>query len=816
MRDRQAGLFRGLGGDLRYGLRSLRQHPALAAIALVTLSLGIGANAAIFSVVNAVLLRPLPFAQPDRIVAFWGSVPQMGIPVLDYPDAAYVYYRTRSQTLEHASAYTSFSTTLTGAGDPERLNAAAVTADFFPLLGRMPLLGRAFLPQEEAKDRNVVALLSHGLWQRRFGGDPQVIGKTLILDGNPFTVVGVMPPGFDFPSRSELWFPLGTDPSSADCWCYSMLGRLRQGRSVDDARRELARLSDDFGLERRGQPPSDPNKPPEAIIIAKTLPEKLAGEVRTPLLLILGAVGAVLLIACANVANLLLARATARGREIAVRSCLGASPWRIVRQLLLESLLLAATGGAIGLAFAFWGVRALGALVVDRVSYVHEIALDPAVLLFTLGVTVVTVMVFGLAPALRGARVDPQQAVKEGVRAGRSAKSRRLNGAFVVAQVAASLVLLVGAGLLLRSFRNLQQIELGFEPENVLVGRVSLPPDSYKDPASVRAFFEELQRTVRSLPGVKTVGLASIAPFSDGEMGRPFRIKGREPAPGQPELVARFRVVGPDYFAALGTPLVHGRVLDETDTEKTPLVAVVDETLALRFWADGDAVGREIKMGDAKSTNPWVRIVGVVKTVKHGEVTEEATRHVYVPMTQGYARTMDLVIRTTSDPAALTRSVRSQVQAMDRSLPFYDVHTLEAQVARTLATRRLTNQLLLSFAVTALLLAAIGIYGVMALGVADRVHEFGIRLALGAAPTDVLHLVLGQGLRLVALGVTIGAAASFALTKTIATLLFGVKPFDAITFAVVAVVIAAVSVAACYVPARRATATDPLAALRNE
>ena len=816
MRDRQTGLFRGLGGDLRYGLRSLRQHPALAAVALVTLSLGIGANAAIFSAVNAVLLRPLPFVGPDRIVAFWGSAPQMGIPVLNYPDKLYVYFRTHVRALEHVNAYSSFTTTLTGAGEPERLKATAVTADFFALLGRTPQRGRAFLAEEEAKDRNLVTVLSHGLWQRRFGGDRQVVGKALTLDGAPYTVVGVMPPGFDFPNRSQMWMPLGTDPSSTDCWCYSTLGRLRPGRGVEDARRELARLSDDFFRELKGQPPSDPDQQPEATIIAKPLPENLAGDVRAPLLLILGAVGAVLLIACANVANLLLARATARGREIAVRSALGASPWRIVRQLLVESLLLAAAGGAIGLALAFWGVRALGALVVDRVSYLHEIALDPAVLLFTLGVTFATVVVFGLAPAIRGARTDLQQAVKDGARAGKGKRSRRLNGAFVVAQVAASLVLLVGAGLLLRSFRNLQNIDLGFAPENVLVGRVSLPPDSYPEPSHVRTFFEELQRTVRALPGVKTVGLASIAPFSDGEQGRIFRIKGREPAPGQPELVARFRVVGPEYFAAVGTPLVRGRALDETDTEKTPLVAVVDETLARRFWADGDAVGREIKMGDAKSTNPWVRIVGVVKTAKHGEVTEEATRHVYVPMAQGYARTMDLVIRTTSDPAALTHSVRSQVEAMDKSLPFYDVHTLEAQVARTLATRALTNQLLLAFAVTALLLAAIGIYGVMALGVADRVPEFGIRLALGAAPADVLHLVLRQGLRLAALGAAIGAAASLALTRMIAALLFGVRPLDPVTFAVAALLIAAVSAAACYIPARRATTTDPLSALRHE
>ncbi|HEY8231735.1 MAG TPA: ABC transporter permease [Vicinamibacteria bacterium] len=816
MRDSQTGVFRGLAGDVRYGLRSLRQHPALVAVALVTLSLGIGANAAIFSVVNAVLLQPLPFADPGRLVTFWGSAPQMGIPVVNYPDAAYVYFRTRSRALENVSAYASFTTTLTGAGEPERLRATAVTASFFALLGRMPQHGRAFLPEEEARARNFVTVLGHGLWQRRFGADPRIVGKTLTLDGAPHTVVGIMPPGFDFPNRAEMWMPLATDPSKADCWCYSTLGRLRAGRSVDDARRELARLSDDFGRERNGLPPTDPSKPPEAIVIARPLPENLAGEVRGPLLLILGAVAAVLLIACANVANLLLARATARGREIAVRCALGASPWRIVRQLLVEGLLLAATGAAVGLALAFWGVRALSALVVDRVSYLQDVALDPAVLLFSLAVTLATAVLFGLAPALRGARTDLQEAVKDGARAGRGAKSRRLNGAFVVVQVATSLVLLVGAGLLLRSFRNLQEIDLGFEPESVLVGRVSLASDAYAEPARARAFFDELRARVRGLPGVKTVGLASFAPFSSGEHGQLFRIKGREPAPGQPELVARIRIVSPDYFAAVGTPLVRGRTIDETDRDTSPPVAVVDETLARRFWPDGNALDREIRMGDAKSTNPWMRIVGVVKSAKHGNVTEDPTRHVYVPLAQSQGRSMDLVIRAGADPAALTRSIRGQVQAMDASLPFYDVHTLRGAVARTLGTRRLTNQLLLGFALTALLLAAIGIYGVMALGVADRFQEFGIRLALGAAPADVLRLVLRQGLQLVAIGVGIGAVAALGLTRSITAFLFGVKALDPLTFGIVALVMAAVALAACYVPARRATATDPLAALRHE
>jgi predicted permease len=487
MPETRTGLFRGLAGDVRHGLRSLRQHKALTATALLTLSLGIGANAAIFSVVNAALLRRLPFAEPDRLVEFWGSAPQMGLQVVHYPDALYVYLRTRSRVLERISAYNAVSTTLTGAGEPERLKAAAVTADFFPLLGLMPSQGRAFLPEEEAPDKNFVTVLSHGLWQRRFGGKPDVVGQSITLDARPYAVVGVMPPGFDFPSRAQLWIPIATRPDSADCWCYSTMGRLRPGQTAAAAQREVARLSDDFDLERKGLPPSDPGKPPGAIAIAKALPEHLAGDVRRPLLVVLAAVGAVLLIACANVANLLLARATARGREIAVRACLGASPWRIVRQLLVERLLLGLTGVAIGLALASWGVRAIQGLVVDRLSYVHGVGLDPLVLLFTLGVTLATVVLFGLVPALRGARVDLQEAVKDGVRAGR-AKSRRLNAAFALSQVALCLVLLVGAGLLLRSFRNLVAVDLGFQPDGVLVGHVTLESEVYAEPARSLAF----------------------------------------------------------------------------------------------------------------------------------------------------------------------------------------------------------------------------------------------------------------------------------------------------------------------------------------
>lgn len=809
----------GLWGDLRFGLRSLGKSPGLVAIALVTLALGIGTNAAIFSVVNAALLRPLPFAEPDRLVTFWGSAPEMGLPEFVYPDALYVYYRTRSRVLEDVSAYSTFTMTLTGAGEPERLSGAFVTADFFRLLGRMPREGRAFLPQEEAKDRNQVTVLSHGLWQRRFGGDPGIVGRSLTLDGSPFIVVGVMPPGFDFPNRSALWIPLGTDPQSLDCWCHPTLGRLRPGRSPEDARLEIARLSDDFWREREGKPVQDPDSPEAAtaIVIAQPLARNLVGEVKTPLLVLLGAVGTVLLIACGNIANLLLARAAARGREIALRCCLGASPWRIVRQLLAESLILALAGAAVGLALAFWTVRALGGLAVERLNYLHEVSLDPTVLLFTLGITLLTVVLFGVAPALRGARVDLQEAVKDGARGTRGGRSRRLSDAFVVGQLALSLVLLVGAGLLLRSFRNLLEVDLGFRPENVLVGRVALPIEAFeRKPAQAQVFFTQLEERVGALPGVLAVGLSSTAPFSDGGNGQVFMVKGREPAPGQPNLVAQIRIVSAGYFAAVGTPLVRGRLVDETDTVTAPLVALVDETLARRFWSDGNAVGQEIRLGDAASKNPWLTIVGVVRSVKHGRVTEDPERYVYVPSSQRSTPVMDVVARTRSDPAALTAAMRQEVRALDPTVPLYGVHTLEGAVARSLGTLRLTNHLLLAFAVTALLLAAVGIYGVMALGVSQRVNEFGIRLALGAAPRNVLRLVLGQGMRLVLLGTILGVAGAAGLTRFLGSLLFEVPPVDPLTFVAVVLVLAAVAFGACYLPARRATTTDPLVALRYE
>jgi len=803
----------GIGSDVRYGFRALRKSPVLTAVSLLTLSLGIAAGTVIFSVVNAVLLRPLPFSEPHRLVHFWGSAPEMGLPVVNYPDALLAYFRQRSRSFTRIGASNDIGPILTGAGEPEQLPGAVVTAGFFEVLGRAPLLGRVFLPEEEVPGRNQVTVLGYDLWQRRFGGDPGIVGRSVVLDGKPATVVGVMPSDFDFPPRAQVWVPLALDPQSLNCWCYSTIGRLAPGQTPAAASREISLLADDFWRDRKGEPRHEPGstESPKSVTIAMPLARDMAGPVRTPLLVLLGAVGMVLLIACANVANLLLARATARGREIAVRGCLGASPWRIVRQLVVESLLLALAGGAVGLALAFGGARAISGLVAERAPYVRDVPLDPTVLLFSVGLTAVTVLVFGLAPAVRGARVDLHEAMKEGARGSRAARSRRLNEAFAIAQFALCVVLLVGAGLLLRSFRNLRAVDLGFHPGSVLVGRVSLPWPAY-DEARARAFFPQLRDRLDGLPGIRSVGFTSSAPFSEGNNQQTFVVRGREPRAGEPTLVASVRSVSPGYFGSVGTPLRRGRAFGETDVESAPLVAIVDDALARQFWPDGMALDHELRLGDG----PWRRIVGVVASVRHADPGARPDRYVYLPFAQAPSGEMDVVVRSAADPAALTASVRAAVHAVDPGLPLHHVHTLESAVDRSLGTRRLTNRLLLAFAMAALALATVGVYGVMALSVGHRVNEFGIRLALGAAPHDVLALVLRQGMRLVLAGVVLGLAAAGAVARMLASLLFEVRPIDPLTFGGVCATLLATSLAACYVPARRATRTDPVQALRYE
>jgi predicted permease len=799
----------GWWSDVRYGFRALRRRPGLTVVAVLTLSLGIGATTAIFSVVNEVLLRRLPFEDPRRIIHFMGSAPDKGLPEVTWPDAFQVHYSTRSRTLEHISIYTTNEFTLTGLGDAERIQGANVATGFFPLLGVPPLLGRAFESGEDGNPRANVAVLSWRLWQRRYSGDSGIIGKSLTLSGTPMLIVGVMPRGFDFPERSELWIPAQINPASLDCWCYDAIGRLAPGVTERDARDELASLADQFWRER------EPNTPRtgKSIILTSPLGTRLIGSAREPILVLFAGVGMVLLIACANLANLLLARANARAREIAVRCCLGASPRRVAHQLLVESGLLALLGGVGGLALAWAGVRALSPVVAERLPHIQGIGIHPMVLVFTLGITAVTGLLFGLAPALRATRVDLQQTLKEGGRSTGVASGRRLNDAFVIAQFAFSLILLTGAGLLVRSFQNLLAVDLGFRPEQVLSARVSLPWPRY-DAARARGFHDRLLERLRTIPGVRAAALAQTVPFSDGGNKQNLFVEGQEPLTNAPVPVANSWPVSPDYFAAVGTPILDGRAFAGTDRDSAPAVAIIDRTIAQRYWPGGGAIGQRIRIGDPP--NPWRTIVGVAEQIRHQDLSQAPEYRVYLPLAQEPRWRTQIALRAEGDPLSLARQMREAVRGVDPELPVVNIETMEQMLSNSLSTDRLTNRLLLGFALVALVLAAIGIYGVMSLNVGSRLGEFGIRMALGASPGQVKGLVIRHGLSLVLPGVVLGLAGAAMLTRFLAALLFGVKPIDPLTFGLVTVVLLSVAAFACWIPARRAVAADPLTSLRGE
>jgi len=806
--------------DLRFGARMLLKSPGFTLIAALTLALGIGANTAIFSVVNMVLMRPLPLPEPDRLMTFWHSAPAKGLPEVMLNDALFAFYRDRSQMFEKLAAYESARYTLTGSGDPELLIGASVTFNYFQTLGQEPLLGRVFLPQEDAPGKNNVVVLSYGLWQRRFGGDPEIVGQAIKLDDLPMIVVGIMPPGFDFPNPAErvglsdhmqIWVPYGLNPQNLNSWNLSTIGRLKPGVTPAAAERELAALWDDFARQYEPQLGSM-TLGAGATTVVTPLDRRIAREVRTPLLALLGAVAFVLLIACANLANLLLARAASRSRELAVRQCLGASAPRIARQLLTESLLLALLGAVGGLSLAAMSVNALKGLSSANIPRIELIRLDWTVLLFALAVTLLTGVLCGLAPALRSARANLQAAIKEGARGSASVSNRRLNNAFVVAQLALSLVLLIGAALLLQSFKNLLDVNPGFRPENVLMGKILLPGGRYTNKAQVRSFYERLLERVRSLPGVQAAESSQAPPFSGDSLGATFEVEGREPRPGEPAKAAQLRDATPGYFAAMGMTILKGRSFQTSDTETSTPVAIVDEKLARMQWPNEGPIGKRITIGGS----PMMTIVGVVPSVKYRNLNEETDPYVYRPATQFVRWATTLVVRATIDPAALIPAIRQQVASLDPELPLYHVSTTEQGMARSLSAKRLTNLLLTGFAATALLLALIGVYGVMSLNVGSRTNEFGIRLALGARGVDVLWLIVGQGMRLTLTGVALGLGVAFGLTRLLESLLFEVKATDPSIFAGVAVVLSLAALAACYIPARRATKIDPLVALRCE
>ena len=802
--------------DLKFALRGLLKRPAFAAIAIATLALGIGANTAIFSVVNAVLLRPLPLKEPDRLMTFWLSAPAKGLRHMDLNEALFAYDRERTRTFESLAAFEDGEFALTGSGEPEVVPGAVVTFNYFNVLGREPLLGRTFTAQEDTPGHNNVAILSYALWQQRFGGNPNIVGQSINLDSNPTTVVGIMPPDFSFPDPAErasspgqvqLWVPKGLDPQNTNSWNLTAVGRLQPGATADDANKEITSLYRQFSEEYHARIGSGAVDMSVSTVLMP-LRNNIVGDVRQPLLVLLGAIGLVLLIACANLTNLLLARAASRTREMAVRQCLGASAMRIARQTLTESLLLSFVGAVVGILVAIWIVTALKSFVSSQIPHIESVSVDSTVLLFTTAIMLLTGVLCGLAPALRGARVNLQEAIKTGVRSSASGSSRRLNNVFVVSQLALSLVLLIGAALFLQSFRNLLSVNPGFRAENVLMAELALPEQKYPDKAQVESFYLRLQQGVRNVPGVEAVELCQVVPFSGDGQGGPFNVEGVE----EESKVAWLRSSTPGYFAAMGMPILKGRGFESSDTANSLPVAVVDEKLARRYSPDGDLTGRRIRIGDG----PWMAIVGVVPSVKNRKLDEDAWPYIYRPYSQWIRRETMLVMRTSVDPSSVVGNVRQEVAKLDPELPLANVSTIQGAIDRSLVTTRLTNWLLAGFAATALLLALTGIYGVMSLNVANRRNEFGIRLALGAQRSNVLRMMLGQGLRLAMVGVGLGLLAAIAFTRLLKGLLFGISASDPLTFAAIAMLLAGVALLACWIPARRATKVDPLEALRYE
>jgi putative ABC transport system permease protein len=803
--------------DMRYGARMLWKNKGFTAVTVTALALGIGFNTAIFSVVDTVLLRPLPYTEPDRLVSVWERNLRVGMARSEMAPANYLDLRAQNQVFDQVGAFLDQSVTLTGKGEPERLEGQSVSANVLSLLGVQPTLGRTFLAHEDQPGQHRVVVLSYGLWQRRFDRDAGIVGQQITLDGQPFTVAGVMPPGFFFPQRdSELWIPLAMEREQASGrgdHYLRVVGRLKRDVSAERAKVEVdsiaARLAAEYPRTNEGLG-----------VFLNSLHEDYVGDTRTALLILFGAVGLVLLIACANVANLLLARSTTRQREVAIRTALGARRWRIARQLLTESLMLACLGGFAGLLIAIWGVEFLLGLAPQTLLQVQGVSVDGRVLMFTLLVTVVTGTVFGLVPALQASRIQPGESLKDGSRgASGGARSRHLRSALVVSEVALALVLLVGAGLLLRSFQQLSDVDPGFNTENVLTMRTVLPGTKYQRPEQRRAFYDEVLRRVEGLPGVESAGMISFLPLSFSGMNFAFTVEGSRPVTDMNLPLAIYRVVSPDYFRTMRIPTLRGRAFDPQDTAEKPAVVVVNRKLAEQYWPGQDAVGKRVKVGPADSPNPWATVIGVVGDVRQVGLQGEQRLEMYASYKQdprGFIAPRDLVVRTKIEPASIVAAVREQVWAVDKDQPVSNIRTMEQVFASAVARERFQTLLLGLFAALALVLAVVGLYGVMSYAVTQRTHEIGIRMALGAQRKEVLRLIIGQGMVLTLVGVALGLGVALAVTRLMAGILYGVTATDPTTFVAVASLLAAVAFIACYIPARRATKVDPLVALRYE
>jgi putative ABC transport system permease protein len=795
-------------------MRLMLKRPGFTAIVVAVLALGIGANTAIFRVVNSVLLRPLNYPGSDRIMTIWEDHTRRDGPAREWTSpTGFQDWRGQKNVFEHVAAVNNWGPTLTDAGEPEVLAGASVSYDAFSVLGVKPLLGREFSEQEDRPNAERVVILGYSLWQRRFNSDPNVAGRAIRLGGENYTVIGVMPMGLQFPiiNNAQIYrtiAPTFSPNCGRGCYTIRVIARLRPDVTVERARAELAALA---GRIEQQFPEANKN----VGVTLVPLHEFVVGDMRPAMLALLLAVGFVLLIACANVANLMLAKAAARGREIAIRAAMGASRSAVIRQLLSESLLLALVGGALGLLVAFWMVDLLKGISPDGTPRLDEIRIDGRVLLFSLGISALTGLLCGLVPALQASKSDLNLALREaGAGNKASAGGGRTRSALVVAEIAVALTLLVGAGLLMRSFVLLQSVDPGFTPTRVLTARIGLPTTAYPKREQAAVFYTQLHERLKALPGVQSVSFGSSVPMTGVDTDLGFVIEGRPaPPPGQTQG-AWFSIVGHDYFRTLNIRLRDGRAFDDRENANSTFTTVISESLARRYWPNESPVGKRISFGGQPPQ--WCEIVGVVSDVHHFGLSSDARPTLYLSNQQRPRNFMTLVMRTSGDPQSYVAAVRKEVQALDKNLAISSVQTMEQVVADSIAVPRFVLLLFGSFATVALLLAGLGIYGVMAYSVTQRTHEIGIRVALGAQRRNVLALVVGQGMKLAVIGLGIGLVASFGLTRLMSKLLFGISPTDPFTFAAIALLLAAVAFVACWLPARRATRVDPMIALRYE
>ncbi len=819
-----------LGRDLRYALRAFLKTPGFTAAAVLSLAIGIGANTAIFSIISALLLHPLPYKNADRLVILWNTSPGLGITQDWFSTAQYFDIRNGHQGFEQVAIAIGGNFNLTGTGDPERVGVMRVSSALLPMLGAQPLQGRLFTAGEDSPGQANTAILTYGMWSRRFGADPRVLGRAITLNGARYEVVGILPRNFRLPQevlpllygteQADIFVPLPLSAAAANVRGhedYNIIARLKPGVSLQQARAEMDAIT---ARLRRDHPEV---YPPNGNLTFNIVPlqEQVVGNARRPLFILLGAVGCVLLIACVNVANLLLSRAVGRQKELAVRTAVGASSGRIVRQLLTESVLLALCGGASGVLLAILSIDGLHVLGSKSVPRLAEIGIRVDALLFTLTISVVSGILFGLAPALRVSRLDLLTSLKEADRgsAGASAmwgRGNNLRRLLVVAELAISVVVLIGAGLLVRSFVRLQYVSPGFNYNNVLTLELTMAGDKYKDPQLVRSTYRQLWERLERLPGVSSaVGVSSL-PLSEMYAWGPITVEGRVSPPGENFINADERVVAGHYFETMQIPLLKGRLFNDQDTPDKPQVILVDEFMAQQLWPNQDPLGKRVSFGDLASNPEWATVVGVVGRIKQYTLDSDSRIALYLPQSQHAGRAMNVVVRSANDPAALAPAIKAQLHELDPDLPMYRVLTMEQRVAESLARRRFSTLLLGLFAAFALALATIGIYGVMAYLVSQGTREIGIRLALGASQRGILRLVVKQGMLLAGCGVGLGFIAALAFSRLLSSQLFGVQSTDPMTFAAIAVLLLGVALLASYIPARRAARIDPMISLRYE